>query len=135
MSNEPESTAFERRARELLHDSVENLDAATRSRLTQARHAALAARSTDPASSRLRSTLPRWLDLRVLAPGGAVAAVALVAVLLWGGPTQHPGNDSSGALDDLELLTDSDGYELSQEPDLDFIEWAAAMGETDPVGA
>ena len=126
MSNEPEPSPFERRARELLLESVDHLDAATRSRLTQARHAALAARSR---------TLAKWLDLRVLAPSGAVAAVALVAVLLWGGPAHHPVNDSSGEMDDLELLTDSDGYELSQEPDLDFIEWAAAMGETDPVGA
>jgi|SRR6185369_6919183 len=126
MSNEPEPSPFERRARELLRESVDHLDAATRSRLTQARHAALAARSR---------TQPKWLDLRVLAPGGAVAAVALVAVLLWGGSSHHPANDSGGEMDDLELLTDSDGYELSQEPDLDFIEWAAAMGETDPVGA
>jgi hypothetical protein len=122
MSNEGQDSAFERRARELLRDSVEHVDAGTRSRLTQARHAALA-----------KPARPAWLDVRVLAPGGAVAAVALVAVLLWG--TAHqPANEAGSALDDLELLTDSDGYELSQEPDLDFIEWAAAMGEKDPVG-
>jgi hypothetical protein len=124
MSNEENTSAFERRARELLRDSVDNLDAATRSRLTQARHAALAGRGARPA----------WLDVRVLAPGGAVAAVALVAVLLWSGPGHHPVNESRSALDDMELLADSDGYELSQEPDLDFIEWAAARGEMDPVG-
>jgi len=135
MNDEPEPSTFERRARELLQESVGNLDASTRSRLTQARHAALAARNASPASALSGRNLPRWLDLRVLAPGGAVAAVALVAVLLWSGSAHHPVNDSSGALDDLELLTDSDGYELSQEPDLDFIEWAAAMGETDAVGA
>lgn len=121
MSNE-EDSAFERRARELLHDSVNDLDTATRSRLTQARHAALA-----------KPARPAWLHSRVLAPGGAIAAVALVAVLLWG--TAHqPVKDAGSALDDLELLADSEGYELSQEPDLDFIEWAAAMGEKDPVG-
>lgn len=124
MSSEDNTSAFERRARELLRDSVDNLDAATRSRLTQARHAALAARNARPA----------WRDVRVLAPGGAVAAVALVAVLLWSGPAHRPINDSRSVLDDVELLADSDGYELSQEPDLDFIEWAAARGETDPVG-
>ena len=122
MSNEERDSAFERRARELLHDSVERVDAATRSRLTRARHAALAG-----------AARPAWLHLRVLAPGGAVAAVALLAVLLWDG-SHHPATDSGSALDDLELLADSDGYELSQEPDLDFIEWAAAMGEKDPVG-
>jgi hypothetical protein len=122
MSNEEQDCAFERRARELLHESVNRVDASTRSRLTQARHAALA-----------NSARPGWLDLRVLAPGGAVAVVALVAVLLWGG-SHRPVNDPGSALDDLELLADSDGYELSQEPDLDFIEWAAAMGEKDRVG-
>jgi hypothetical protein len=124
MSNEEDTSAFELRARELLRDSVDNLDAATRSRLTQSRHAALAARGTRPS----------WLDLRVLAPGGAVAAAALVAVLLWGLPSHHALKESGSALDDLELLADSDGYELSQEPDLEFIEWAAAMSEMDPVG-
>lgn len=128
MNEEQDNSAFERRARELLRDSVDNLDAAKRSRLTQARHAALAAQAARPI------TRPTWLDVRVLAPGGAVAAVALVAVLLWSVPSRHPVNESGSALDDLELLADSDGYELSQEPDLDFIEWAAAMGETDPVG-
>jgi hypothetical protein len=128
MNDEQDNSAFERRARELLRDSVDNLDAAKRSRLTQARHAALAARTARP------STRPAWLHARVLAPGGAVAAVALVAVLLWSGPSHHPVNESGSALDDLELLADSDGYELSQEPDLDFIEWAASKGETDPVG-
>jgi hypothetical protein len=128
MNNEEDNSVFERRARELLRDSVDNLDAATRSRLTQARHAALAAHA------RPGLTRPRWLDVRVLAPGGAVAATVLAAVLLWGMPGHRPVNDSSSNLDDLELLADSDGYELSQEPDLDFIEWAATRGETDPVG-
>jgi hypothetical protein len=71
MSNEQQQTPFERRAGELLRDSADSLDAATRSRLTQARHAALEGISARPA----------WLDFRVLAPGGAVAAAAVVAVL------------------------------------------------------
>jgi hypothetical protein len=128
MNNEDHS-AFEHRARELLRDSVNDLDAATRSRLTQARHAALATHSARRGDRR-----PAWFTLRVLAPGGAVAAAALVAVLLWRAPSHPPLNESGSALDDLELLADSDGYDISQEPDLDFIEWAAAMGETDAVG-
>jgi len=123
MSNEHGQTPFERRAGELLRDSVDSLDAATRSKLTQARHAALAEISSRPA----------WLDLRVLAPGGAVAAAAIVAVLFWGGAARHPAGDT-GAFDDIELLADSDAYEISQETDLDFIEWAAAMGEKDVAG-
>src|SRR5512139_801100 len=124
MSNEEhDSTPFERRAAELLRDSADALDAATRSKLTQARHAALANISSRPA----------WLDLRVLAPGGAVAAAAVVSVLFWSGAADRPAGDT-GAFDDIELLADSDAYEISQETDLDFIEWAAAMGEKDAAG-
>ena len=123
MSNEQQETPFEQRAAELLRDSADSLDAGTRSRLTQARHAAL---------ENIR-TRPSWLDLRVLAPGGAVAAAAVVAMLLWSGAGQRATGDA-GALDDIELLADSDAYEISQESDLDFIEWAAAMGEKDVAG-
>jgi hypothetical protein len=123
MSNEQQETPFEQRAAELLRDSADSLDAGTRSRLTQARHAAL---------ENMRAR-PAWLDFRVLAPGGAVAAAAVVAVLLWSGAGQRATGDA-GALDDIELLADSDAYEISQESDLDFIEWAAAMGEKDVAG-
>ena len=125
MSNDTDKTRFEQRAAELLRDSADSLDAATRSKLTQARHAAL-----DNISAR-----PAWLDLRVLAPGGAVAAVAIVAVMLWTGANHRPAIDGGGgALDDIELLADADAYELSQESDLDFIEWAATQGEKDVAG-
>jgi len=124
MSNETEQQAFERRAGELLRDSADSLDAATRSRLTQARHAALENISARPA----------WLDLRVLAPGGAVAAAAVVAVVLWTGGAPRPAGEAGGPFDDIELLADADAYELSQESDLEFIEWAAAMGEQDVAG-
>jgi hypothetical protein len=117
--SEQDQSEFERRASALLRESADSVDAATRSRLAQARHAALAGRAARPG----------WLDLRVLAPGGAVAAAALVALLLWGGMGRNPVDSGTGALDDLDLLADSDAYELSQETDLEFIEWAAAMGE------
>jgi hypothetical protein len=123
MSNDQQESPFEQRAAELLRDSADSLDAGTRSRLTQARHAALDGIRTRPA----------WLDFRVLAPGGAVAAAAVVAMVLWSGAGQRATGDA-GALDDIELLADSDAYEISQESDLDFIEWAAAMGEKDVAG-
>lgn len=124
MSNDTDKTPFEHRAGELLRDSADSLDAATRSKLTRARHAALENISARPA----------WLDLRVLAPGGAVAAAAVVAMVLWTGVGQRPTGVTGGALDDIELLADADAYEISQETDLEFIEWAAAMGETDVAG-
>jgi hypothetical protein len=123
MSNEPDKTPFEQRAAELLRESADSLDAGTRSRLTQARHAAV---------ENIRAR-PAWLDFKVLAPGGAVAAAAVLAMLLWSGAGQRATSDS-GALDDIDLLADTDAYEISQESDLDFIEWAAAMGEKDVAG-
>jgi hypothetical protein len=116
---EEQHSEFERRAAALLKESVDSMDAATRSRLTQARHAALAGRAARPG----------WLDIRVLAPGGAVAAAAVIALVLWGGMGRNPVDSGTGAFADLDLLADSDAYELSQETDLEFIEWAAAMGE------
>ena len=59
------------RARDLFERSVDGLDGATRSRLTGARHAALAA-----AASR-RSA---WM--RGFAPAGAVAAAAVLGIAL-----------------------------------------------------
>jgi hypothetical protein len=118
MSNEDEPTEFERSARKVLRDSADNLDGATRSRLTQARHAALAQAEPDSA----------WWKLRVIVPGGALAAALLVTLLLWNG--RGPALPGSGStLDDMDLLADAEAYELSQEPDLEFIEWAAAMGD------
>ena len=124
MSNDNDKTPFERRAAELLRESADSLDAATRSKLTQARHAAL-----DGIHSR-----PAWLDLRVLAPGGAVAAATIVAVMFWTGTLHRPATEGGGTFDDIELLADADAYEISQEADLDFIEWAATQGEKDVAG-
>jgi hypothetical protein len=125
MNQENEPTPFEQRARALLRDSALNVDGATRARLAQARATALAQRDR-------RS----WFDFRYLAPAGAMAAAVLVTVLFVG---RHPAdgnvNDTAGsALDDLELLADADAFELSQEADLEFIEWAASMGEQDKAG-
>jgi hypothetical protein len=114
-----DESVFERQARELLRESVEQVDGATRSRLTRARHAALAEVGKPAAQRR-----PQWL---LPAGAAAAAATAVVAVLLWNSPAmRQPGG--SAAMDDLELLADVEGYELSQEPDLEFIEWAAGVG-------
>ena len=114
-----DESAFEQKPGELLRDSVEQMGGATRSRLTRARHAALAEAG--------RSTAPRRRHLLIPAGAAAAAATAVVALLLWNAPATHqPGG--SAAMDDLELLADVEGYELSQEPDLEFIEWAAGVG-------
>jgi hypothetical protein len=115
------------RAGELLRTSADELDGATRSRLARARAAALQ-----------QHTRPRrWQILRQLAPVGAVAAAALVAVLLTSpdaAPLVEVNLATTAALYDLELLADADAWELSQEADLEFIEWAAAMTELEGAG-
>jgi hypothetical protein len=125
MKHENELSPFEQRARDLLQDSTRNLDGATRARLAQARAAA---------TSQLDAR-PVWLSFRYLAPAGAMAAAILVA-MLFTLPRDAGVNDPSGnALYDLELLADADAFELSQEADLEFIEWAASMGEQGKAGS
>ena len=67
--------------------------APTRSMPPRARSWRRRAMPRSPASR----TRPAWLDLRVLAPGGAVAAAAVVAVLLWTGAGQRAGRRRQAA--------------------------------------
>jgi hypothetical protein len=119
------SSEFEQRLRALLIDSSEALDGSTRSRLTQARYAALEQRAREKSSHAL------W---RGWAPAGAVAMAVLVTVLYMGrGGINAPLTPAAGsAFDDIELLADSDalalGADTDQELDSDFYEWAAANG-------
>jgi hypothetical protein len=125
MKQDNELSPLEQRARSLLRDSVQHLDGATCSRLAQARAAAMAQRESRPA----------WFSFRYLAPAGAMAAAVLVTVLFVGRQDAPGVNDPAGsALYDLELLADADAFELSQESDLEFIEWAASMGEQGKAG-
>lgn len=114
MNDEPnESTAFERRAREVLGQSVERLDAATRSKLTQARYAALAEVSV---------TKPRYG--RWLVPAGSLATVAAVAVLVM--VSRTPGREASAAasLEDLEIVAPEGDVDMLQ--DVEFYAWIDA---------
>jgi hypothetical protein len=122
MANEFESGTFERRAREVFDASVDGLDAATRSRLNQARQTATAELE--------RSRRSPWLTW---APAGALAAAALVAVLLW----RAPGSDDVPAqqaqatadpADAAEILAAGDDLDLATE-DLDFYEFVAAAAD------
>jgi hypothetical protein len=125
MKQNDELSPFEQRARALLRDSVQRLDGATRSRLAQARAHAMSQQDARPG----------WLHFRYLAPAGAMAAAALVTVLITGLKDAPGVNEpADDALYDLELLADADALELSQETDLEFIEWAASMGEQGQAG-
>ncbi len=115
---------FERRTRALLQDSADALPAAVRSRLTQARFAALEGRRSPAAAAALTR---RWMG------AGAATAAVLVALLLLAPRTEGPGvpAPAGGSLEDLELLAESDAVPLNddqstdQDVDYDFYEWAA----------
>jgi hypothetical protein len=112
---------FEKRTREVLEESAVRLDGRTRSRLTQARHAALA---------QLAQPARHWW--RAYVPAGAAAAVAVVAVVIWsGGPLGPlPTQPTANPVDDLELLADTEAQDFVDDgEDLEFYEWAA--GETE----
>jgi hypothetical protein len=126
---------FERQSRQLLGESADVLSGHVRSRLTQARHAALAG------AAQRRVSWRNWM------PAGAVAALALV---MWVSlrPSAEMNHvvilESTAGLEDVELLTDSEGFELAQERDIaqeqdigaDFYEWAVdeAQGSEQAVG-
>jgi hypothetical protein len=112
-----DDSGFERRTRERLVDSAEALDGRTRSRLTAARHAALAELKAPGAAPAFR--VPGiWLPL------GTVAAAAVLAVLVYV-ERPHPSAvvAESGAVEDIEILASNDGPDLYAE-DPEFYEWA-----------
>jgi hypothetical protein len=110
---------FERQVRVVLEDSVTRIDGRIRSRLNQARHAAI------EAGSRRRPVFWRRFALM---PAGAVAAAVLVAFVLWPhSPLRDtPMAEGGHAVEDLDLLADGDGLDLvSDGPDGGaFYEWA-----------
>ncbi|HEY3731320.1 MAG TPA: hypothetical protein VGL28_08700 [Steroidobacteraceae bacterium] len=124
-----DSSEFERRTRVLLLQSADELSGAVRSRLTQARHAAL---SAPPA--RAPALALRWLPA-----GAAIAAMLALLVVyvpLGKGTMENPVTNAG--FDDIEMLTDTDSVPLNgdQEVDYDFYEWAAAeAGEGGPAPA
>jgi hypothetical protein len=117
------SSEFEKRTRELLDDSAGRIDGRTRSRLTQARHAALA-QLDRPARQWLRPYLP--------AAAGAAAVVLVIAMWIGQAPEQvAPAAQNGGAFEDIDLLADSDAPDFVAEvEDLEFYEWAAGEVET-----
>jgi hypothetical protein len=119
------TTDIETRARALFDDSVESIDGATRSRLTQARHAALAE------LERPRVLAGPWL------PAGALAVAAVVAVVLWVGPggTGDPGQAALAIApaDDFELLAAGEDLDMLDE-DVEFYAWAASADGGHGIG-
>jgi hypothetical protein len=130
---EPKHLALEERSRTLFHTSVDNLDMAMRSRLTQARYAALEAAG--------RSGRRSWLTrMPVLAPAAGVTAAAVLGVALWfGTPFGHNAVMSADQsnFEDLDIVAASDEgtgdtLEMLQD-DIDFYDWADKTAGSDPA--
>jgi len=115
---------LERRTRELLLESAEALPGAVRSRLTQARHAALSARSTP-----MRYRLQRWV------PAGAMAAAALTLLVVFV-PRHHvvAGPGVGASIEDIDLLTSDVPLTGDQDVDYEFYEWAVAAANDPSAG-
>lgn len=126
------TSEFEKRTRALLEDSVQRVDGRIRSRLNQARHAAIEEASRRPSL---------WRRFSLMPAAGAVAAAVLVAFVLW--PHSHTGQqltaETSGraGMEDMDLLADSDALELvSDEPDTSqFYEWAVDQADSNEASS
>jgi hypothetical protein len=116
MSDEKDVSAFERQTKRVFDESVAGLDAATRSRLTQARYRAL--EELKPARSRRLSF--------TLVPAGTLAATALVAWFMVQ-PVVDDGLQVT-SVDDLEILLAEEDLEMLDE-DLEFYGWLEEQPE------
>ena len=127
MNDDNVGSNFERRTKRAFDDSVAALDAATRSKLTQARHRAL----EEQASARDRG----WRSS--LVPAGTVAATALVAFLVvWQVTPQVPGPQETASLNDLEILLGEEDLQMLDE-EIEFYGWLEEQPEfanVDSVG-
>ena len=120
-TDDDRDTEFESRARRVLHDSVENLDAHTRSRLNQARHAALAQLELT------RGKTPAHRFVRWLVPAGGTLAAAVTAIMVWNGaanlsgPPNGRANVPDVALEDVDLVSTDENLDLLEN--VEFYSW------------
>ncbi len=130
--NEQDNDAFEVRSRSLFQDSVDGLDMRIRSRLTQARSAAL-----ESAHGR-RPLVFGW---KMWAPAAGVTAAAILALGLWiGSPMLHQTAttaDAASNLEDLDLVASTDegsadAMEMLQD-DIDFYDFADKAANSGPA--
>jgi anti-sigma-K factor RskA len=121
-ADDMQAKEFEQRAGAVLGESVTRVNGRVRSRLNQARQAAVA----EIAAGR-RSF---WRSPAFVPATGAIAAAALLALLL----TAHFRADRPLPLadgqnfDDIEMLADTEGLDLLENEGT-FYEWAAGQSE------
>ncbi len=109
-----ERTAFEESSRAHFEASVESIDGRTRSRLNQARQAALS-------ELRARRAHP-WRNAWMPLSGVAVAAVLAVWMTLGQGMKTGP-LDNGLPVEDIEIFADAPSLDLLQ--DVEFYAWVA----------
>jgi hypothetical protein len=123
-------SGLEIRSRVVLEEGLSRIDARTRSRLNQARQAAVAAAS---GSSWLGRFFGGWSRQMLMPATGAAAVAALVAVLMLSGHHQLTASvteSPASAFDVLDLVTDDDAMNLMEDNDSSFYEWAAAQSDS-----
>ncbi len=108
--------AFAAKAKQLFDESVENIDAHTRSRLNRGRQAAL---------EQLAAGRPVWVQW---VPAAGVAAAAVFAVVLWTGNQPVDGLTPEATASDFEILLTEDSFEMLE--DLEFYSWIDLDEET-----
>ena len=106
---------FERRTKAVFRESVDGLDAATRSRLAQARYRALE-------ELRQPTLMPSWVTANYRAVTAAIVVGVLAGWLMITG-NQPPQTDLQmlAAADDIEFLFESEELEMLEE--LEFYAW------------
>ncbi|MFI4889876.1 MAG: hypothetical protein ACHQIL_05030 [Steroidobacterales bacterium] len=117
-------TPLEQRSRQLFDESVGNVDMRVRSRLNQARHAAL------EAAARPRA---RFLGMPFATSAAGLCAVALLGVAIWiGVPSAFrpmTAGETPASFEDLDIVAaaeESPGETLEMlQDDADFYDWAA----------
>lgn len=114
------SNALEQRSKALFDASVTHLEAGIRSRLTQARHAAV-----DTLKQPEPFALRKWVPVA----GAAAIALAVTVVLFTGVALQRP-SEVTLAADDLALLLEDDNLDLIEE--IDFYTWLDGEIRSDP---
>lgn len=135
MSESEELAAFERQLGELLQRDAGAASGRVRSRLNQARHAALLEAGKRRGPRRHGLTGRRvWLPA-----AGALAAAALLVLVLGPRPAPPPPFAAGAGVvmtaQDMRLLTDRDGLALVEGGGGQFYEWAAAQASSAPAAA
>ena len=121
-------TDFERRSRQVLEESVLRVDGRVRSRLNQARQAAVEAAST-------RRRPLNWRFATMVPTAAAAAAAIVVVMVMWHRGPQVDSTlanvESQRPMEDLDLLADGEGLDMVQDGDGSgsFYEWAADQSE------